>query len=143
MLYPLFAMFLLTLVVAMVMLKRRIGAAKAGTIRFSYFKVMQGQEIPEKVLQAGRQYQNLFEMPVLFYLVGVLYMLLNMESLLAVALAWGFVGFRVVHTLIHLSYNHVMHRLLAFLASVIVLTVLWGMLIWQYGAAMQSVPGLG
>ena len=44
---------------------------------------------------------------------------------LAVAIAWTYVALRIVHSLIHLTYNHVMHRLAAFTASNVALVVLW------------------
>lgn len=42
-----------------------------------------------------------------------------------VAMAWAYVALRILHSLIHLSYNHVIHRLMAFAASNLVLIVLW------------------
>jgi hypothetical protein len=40
-------------------------------------------------------------------------------------LAWTYVGLRVVHSLIHLTYNAVMHRLMAFAVSSFVLAGFW------------------
>ena len=42
-------------------------------------------------------------------------------------LAWAYVALRVVHSLIHLSYNHVYHRLAAFVVSNGVLAALWAL----------------
>ena len=44
---------------------------------------------------------------------------------LAVAIAWLYVGLRIVHSLIHLTYNHMMHRFAAFAISSTVLALLW------------------
>ena len=41
------------------------------------------------------------------------------------AVLWAFVVLRVVHSLIHLSYNRVVHRLAAFTASNVALVGLW------------------
>ena len=46
---------------------------------------------------------------------------------LQVGLAWAYVALRVVHSLIHLSYNHVYHRLAAFVVSNGVLAALWAL----------------
>jgi hypothetical protein len=46
-------------------------------------------------------------------------------SPLMVVLAWAFVGLRVVHSAIHLTYNRVVHRALIFAVSNVVLVVLW------------------
>ena len=40
-------------------------------------------------------------------------------------LAWVYVGLRVLHSIVHLTYNNVMHRLTIFAASNAVLAVLW------------------
>ncbi len=39
--------------------------------------------------------------------------------------AWLYVALRVVHSLIHCTYNKVMHRLSAFVASFALLVALW------------------
>ena len=43
----------------------------------------------------------------------------------SLGLAWAFVLLRIAHSGIHLTYNHVIHRLRAFALSVLVLFVLW------------------
>jgi hypothetical protein len=43
----------------------------------------------------------------------------------AIALAWAYVAARALHSLIHLTYNNVFHRLAAFAASAVVLLVIW------------------
>jgi len=44
---------------------------------------------------------------------------------LALVVAWSFVALRVVHSLIHLTYNRVLHRLSAFALSNAALVSLW------------------
>ncbi len=41
------------------------------------------------------------------------------------ALAWAYVARRALHSLIHLTYNNVFHRLAAFAAGNVVLLVIW------------------
>jgi len=41
------------------------------------------------------------------------------------SLAWTYVALRVVHSVVHLTYNKVAHRLVFFAASNFVLTVVW------------------
>ena len=40
-------------------------------------------------------------------------------------MAWTYVGLRAVHSVIHVTYNNVMHRLSAFALSNIVLGLFW------------------
>ena len=42
-----------------------------------------------------------------------------------VALAWGFVGSRVVHSAIHCSYNNVNHRFAVYVAGSLFLLLFW------------------
>jgi hypothetical protein len=62
---------------------------------------------------------------MLFYVVCVVLYVTAGASTTTIAVAWAFVVLRVVHSLIHLSYNHVLHRLAAFTASNVALVTLW------------------
>lgn len=73
----------------------------------------------------ANNFRNLFEMPVLFYLAVVLSLVLFLQDPLMVALAWTFVALRAVHSLIHCTYNRVMHRFVAYAASSLVLLLIW------------------
>ena len=73
----------------------------------------------------NRNYMNLLELPMLFYVVCLLLYVTGGASSLTIALAWAYVVLRVVHSAIHLSYNHVMHRLAAFTLSNVALVFLW------------------
>jgi hypothetical protein len=64
-------------------------------------------------------------MPMLFYIICVVLYVTGGASRLAVATAWAYVALRVVHSLIHLTYNHVLHRLAAFTLSNAALVSLW------------------
>lgn len=76
-------------------------------------------------VQASDNFRNLFEVPVLFYaLVAMALATAHMPGWL-VAGAWAYVALRVVHSLIHCTYNKVMHRLAAFLVSFGLVVALW------------------
>ena len=40
-------------------------------------------------------------------------------------LAWIYVGLRAAHSVVHLTYNNVVHRLAVYAASALVLALLW------------------
>ncbi len=42
-----------------------------------------------------------------------------------VAAAWGYVGLRALHSLIHVTYNRVVHRFLVYVASTLLLFGMW------------------
>ncbi len=126
MLYPMAALVLLTTICAVVMLRRRIAAARARTVHLDSFKTNQFDEnAPALMLQAGRHYANLFEMPVLFYTASVATMALNLTDSVLVILAWLYVAARLLHTLIHMNANNVLHRLRAFGLSFLLLLAMW------------------
>lgn len=78
--------------------------------------------------RAADNFRNLFELPVLFYLALVVAALTGQTDAVSLTLAWLFVGFRVMHSAIHCTYNKVMHRFVSYLLGGIVLWILWGYL---------------
>jgi hypothetical protein len=67
---------------------------------------------------------NLLELPMLFYVVGIVLYVTGGTSSTAIAMARAFVALRVVHSLVHLTYNHVLHRLTASTLSNVALALL-------------------
>ncbi|MCF2950015.1 MAPEG family protein [Paraglaciecola aquimarina] len=125
MLYPMSFMVLLTFIVGFIAVRTRFASVKQGHVKARYFKLMQGQDIPENLLQSTRSFNNQFEVPVLFYVVCTLYISLNIESDFALVSAWLFVAFRAVHAYVHLTYNHVLHRMIVFWLGIMCVLALW------------------
>lgn len=75
--------------------------------------------------QAADSFRNQFETPVLFYaLVAIALGTAHIPQWLPLC-AWVYVGLRLLHALIHLSYNNVQHRLVAFLLGFALLQGMW------------------
>jgi hypothetical protein len=74
---------------------------------------------------AADNFRNLFEVPVLFYVLCVALAVTGGSTPGFVAVAWGYVGLRALHSLIHVTYNRVVHRFLVYVASTIVLFGMW------------------
>ena len=62
---------------------------------------------------------------MLFYTAVLLSLVLMIQDILLVVLAWGFVASRVVHSIIHCSYNDVNHRFAAYALSCLLLLIMW------------------
>ncbi len=77
---------------------------------------------------ASDNLKNLFEMPVLFYLALLLSMQLLIRDDLLVTLSWAYVLLRAVHSLIHCTYNRVLHRFTVYFCSCLVLLLIWARL---------------
>lgn len=131
MLYPMAAMVLLTLIIGLMAVTVRIASVRSGAVKARYYKLMQGQEVPEAVIKTGRNFNNQFEVPTLFYLACTLHLIVGAVTPLALGLAWAFVVLRVIHSWIHIGYNHVLHRLAAFFAGFACVLALWVNLLIQ------------
>ena len=108
---------------------QRFKAAFAGQVKVEDFKLGESGNVPAHVSIPNRNYINLLEAPVLYYVVCICYFITESVGALAVALAWGYVGLRVLQSLVHLSYNNVFHRLAIFASSNLVLVALWLLLL--------------
>lgn len=133
-LYPMFVLVVLTVIVGLLTGYRRISSASAGELDPRYFKVMANYTVPDHIAKFGRNFDNLFEVPVLFYAAGASAMALNIVSEWLLIFAWLFVGFRIIHSLIHITYNNPVHRFVAFLLSFVAVLVMWINIILQAGA---------
>lgn len=86
--------------------------------------------LPERINYPAYNLSNLFELPVLFYILCVLVIYLDISSQSILVYSWIFVIFRIFHSLIHCTYNTVKHRFVAYAMSSI---ALWLMLITVIG----------
>ena len=124
-------MVLLTFIVGAVAFVVRLSSYKAGEVGIKYFKLMQGQEVPEMLTKTTRCFNNQFEVPVLFYAACTLYLSLHVDSVVGLVFAWLFVGFRYVQAYVHLTYNHLLHRMSAFWLAFFCGIALWIDLVFQ------------
>lgn len=131
MLYPMFAMILLTFAVAIYLFSLRVKAVKAGEMRLSQFRLNTG-ETPDAMAQAARNYTNLFEVPMLFYTAGAIAIALGIQVPALIITAWIFVIARVAHSWIHLTSNNVINRLRAYMLGNVCVLVMWGILVASY-----------
>jgi len=123
--YPMFAMVLLTFVVLVFTAFLRVRSVMRKDVSIDYYRVMVGHDAPERVVQVGRQLSNLFEMPVLFYVAGLAYLVLGLNSSGPVFLAWLFFLARVGHAVVHVTYNHPLHRLIVFMIGNACILAMW------------------
>jgi hypothetical protein len=124
---PLIGMMVLTLLVWLTMFARRL-------IHFNRAGVdAQTLQTPEQVAAVlppaaaapGNNFKNLFELPVIFYAICLYLMVAGQDTgALTVYCAWAFVGLRALHSLVHCTYNNVMHRFLLYFLSSVALFVL-------------------
>ncbi len=96
-------------------------------VRLSQFRMFEG-EFPDRLRSTRQQFQNMFEIPILFYLLCLLNMFFKNYNQLDIVLCWCFVVFRVIHFFIRLQNQktiNVIPRTLVFIISLIFLTIGW------------------
>lgn len=123
--WPVMALIGWTVAVLLLIPYQRFKAAFAGHVTASDFQCGESSNVPITVSIPNRVFMNLLEVPVLFYVLCIVSYVTQSVSAGLVMLAWAYFGFRVAHSLIYLTYNHVMHRFLAFATSNVVLVIMW------------------
>ena len=96
-------------------------------VRISQFRIYEG-EFPDRLRSARQQYQNMFEIPILFYLLCLLNIFFNNYTQFDTILAWSFVVFRIIHFFIRIQNQkniNIIPRTFVFIISLILLTIGW------------------
>jgi hypothetical protein len=124
---PMGAMALLTFIVLGFIPATRFRAVFARQVTADDFKLGESARVPANVAVTNRNFMNLLELPMLFYVAGLMYYVAGRVDRTALVLAWTYVGFRLIHSVIHLSYNEVRHRLVAYAVSNVVLIAFWAL----------------
>lgn len=124
-LYPIFAMFYLVAAVLARLAYLRVGAVGRREMDARYYETYSRGEEPERIRVVTRHFINLFEVPVLFYVVAVMTYVTAQTTYTLVAMAWSYVALRYAHSYVHLTSNRVLLRFRVYFASGIVLVALW------------------
>jgi len=112
-------MRVLTLLVWVYMYIRRFGLIESQKIRPQDLAISGklAQISPPEVSNPSDNFKNLFEIPVLFYLLILYLFITNQVDAVYVNAAWLFVGFRVLHSIVHCTFNFVLLRFSLYLFS--------------------------
>ena len=120
---PFFGMMLLTFIVWIVMYVRRLHYIVSNRIDTRQLTIPEkgAALIPENVSWPAYNLRNLFELPVLFYVLCLyLYVSSSVDSLF-VSAAWLFVALRTIHSLVHCSRNIVNLRFAVYMLGAVTL----------------------
>ena len=97
------------------------------SVRLSQFRLYDG-DFPDRLRSARHQLQNMFQVPILFYLLCLLHILFDNYGQLDIVLSWLFVVFRLIHFFIRIQNQvsiNVLPRTLIFVLSLLFLTLGW------------------
>lgn len=126
-----YLMVVLTILIGIYTVVGRIKSVRTGEVKIKTYRHMDYETMPEKLVVAGRSFNNQFEVPTLFYIVAILCMMMNLVNPATTGLAWAFVASRYLHAFIHLTYNNVLHRMLSYILGVLVVFALWTCLLFS------------
>ncbi|MEW9854979.1 MAPEG family protein [Novosphingobium sp. M1R2S20] len=121
---PVLVVVALTLVAFVRMAMGRAAAVKAGHDP-AYYRAHHGAPEPESAAAGARHWDNLFELPTLFYAGSLTAFVLGAVSGWTLVFAWGYAAARVVQSAVHMTYNNPGHRGLAFVVGVLFVFALW------------------
>ena len=122
--YPLLTMVALTLFVTLRLLYFAVKSILKGEVHIKQYRIYDG-EFPAKFISVRQHYKNMFEMPILFYLLCTLLIISDSVALLDIQLAWGFVIFRILHSISRIPNKNVNIRFGLFAGSFIMLVAEW------------------
>ncbi|UTW01928.1 MAPEG family protein [Amphritea atlantica] len=125
MIYAMFAVTVLTILIGFCAVRARITSVRNGAVPAGYFKLMQGEAVPEVLIKTGRCYNNMFEVPCLFYVVCTLYIVSGTESVAGLFFAWFFVILRSAQAYVHLTSNKVRYRMYLYGGGILCVLLLW------------------
>ena len=131
-LYPLLVLVALTAVVWARMYVTRVAEIRRLRLRLQDIAdAAQAEKALSGVAAASDNFSNLFEIPVLFYMLVVLLYVTGSSDALNVGGAWLFVLLRVLHSLIHLTSNRVKYRFPAYFIATLLMWLMWARFGWQ------------
>jgi hypothetical protein len=104
--------------------RARTGAIRAGRARMEEI-ALDNTRWPDDVRKFANNFDNQFQVPMLFYAVLPLLILTQLADIVAVVLAWAFVAGRIAHSLIHTGSNDVMKRFYGFALSFFAVAAMW------------------
>ncbi len=125
---PFLTLMLLTLAMWTYMYVRRIHFIRANRISNKDLQNPEGlaRIAPMGVVTPSNNFKNLCELPVVFYALVLFLFVGNRVDGTYLTAAWIFVAFRVLHSLVHSTFNHVPLRFLLYLVASV---ALWFMVI--------------
>ena len=122
---PVFAMALLTAIVWTAMVLVRNTSVLRGLASARYYEAYSGEAPPDWIERPARAFNNLMQIPTLFYVACGLMIALRQIDPVEVSLAWIFVGLRAAHAAVYIAWNRVSIRFALYTAGCITVAVMW------------------
>jgi hypothetical protein len=118
------AQVLLAFIILLWMGRERVPRVLRGEIAMADIAV-ERSAYPLKARLLSNNFDNQFQLPVLFFVAALAVLALGLVGWAEVILAWLFVATRYVHAAIHVTDNNVQRRFAAYSAGLAVLALMW------------------
>ena len=123
---PMTAMVFLTFAVWCMLFIRRIPKLKSQPVPIDAMRIRATRPmLSEPEMAANDNLMNLFELPVLFYALCLALAVTGFSGAFFTIGCWGYVALRAVHSVVHCTFNNVLLRFAAYVASTVLLFALW------------------
>jgi hypothetical protein len=135
--WPVLAQVLLTLIMFIVLGKRKARAVQAGKVERKQ-AALNNRVWPEDVVKVSNNIANQFEAPVLFYILSLVIYSIDAAGTVAVVLAWLFALSRYAHAYVHTGSNYVPLRLRFFMVGCLVLIAMLILVAWELASGIVA-----
>ena len=120
----------LTMAILVLMGRERVPRVISGEIPMADIAV-ERSAYPLKARLLSNNFDNQFQLPVLFYVAALLALMLGGVTWLETIAAWLFVVLRLAHAVVHVTTNILLQRFALYSAGLAVLAILWLMVLFR------------
>lgn len=122
---PVFAMVGWVAVIWLMMVVFRNVAALRGLATPQYFLTFNGPAPADWIERPARTFDNLMQLPTLFYVVCTLMLVTGHVDRAQLAYAWVFVALRALHSVVYISWNPLPYRFITWFMGAVTLFLIW------------------
>ena len=122
---PLLIQVSLTFVVWLWLMLAKVESMRRNHVSLQSLATKEGQDRISDINHISDNFENQFEVPVLFYALLVTLMFTYHSDATYLIGAWLFVVTRAIHAIIHCTVNIVLLRFISYLAGCLILGAMW------------------
>jgi hypothetical protein len=129
-LWPVLAQIFLILIIYAVLGARKAKAVKSGSVNLKA-TALDNKAWPDDVLKVSNNIDNQFEVPIVFFVLCLLFYGIGQVDILLVSLAWAYVISRYAHAYVHVRSNYVPLRMRIFTVGCLILLIMTLIAVWK------------
>jgi hypothetical protein len=123
-LLPVFLHFLLIMALGITMGLARRNALRDGKARVREV-VLDTRQWPDHVRKLSNNFDNQFQLPMLWYLGVAFTLILGLADSVTAGLSWAFLAARLAHSYVHIGRNILVQRFYVFVLGATILSLYW------------------